>query len=174
VPTATQSEERLLSEIAAAARRERLDLVLIGNAAAALRGAPVTTRDVDFFVRDTAANLAKIERLAVRLGGLAITRPGAPLSNMVRLVGGSVEIDFVFALSSGARFESLRSRAEKVNIGDVPVRVASLADIIAAKRAAGRPKDLAALPLLEATARVVALIGESHTQRGRRKKNTVD
>ena len=175
MPKDTPFEERLLAEIARAARSERLDIVLVGNAAAALRGAPLTTRDVDFFVRDTTANRAKLERLAARLGGLAITRPGAPLSDMVRLVGGPVEIDFVFALSSGARFESVRSRAEIVRIGAVPVRVAALADVIAAKRAAGRPKDLAALPVLEQTARILdAMRAERSSNHAPRPKRPSD
>ncbi|MDI7268357.1 MAG: hypothetical protein QME96_10215 [Myxococcota bacterium] len=166
---ATPFEERLLADIVEAARAVGLEIVLVGNAAAALQGAPVATRDVDFLVRAGAANRRKIERLAERLGGLAVTRPGEPLSDMLRLVGGSVEIDFVFRLSSGARFESVRSRACTVRVGRTAVRVASLADIIAAKRAARRPKDLAALPVLEQTARVLAAIGGKHRRPGGRR-----
>lgn len=62
----------------------------------------------------------------------------------------------LIALSSGARFESVRSRASDVRVAQVRVRVASLDDVIAAKRAAGRPKDLAVLPVLESAARVAA------------------
>ncbi|MDD5305940.1 MAG: hypothetical protein PHU25_01340 [Deltaproteobacteria bacterium] len=152
---AMPSEKVLLADIVRACRSVGLDPILIGNAAAALQGAPVTTRDVDFFVRDSEANRRRIERLAGLLGDLAVTHPGEPLSDMTRLVGGPVEIDFVFHLSSGARFESLRSRAVDIRFSDVNVRVASLADIIASKRATGRPKDLAVLPVLEQTARVL-------------------
>ncbi len=147
-------EESILVQVVRAARDVGLDVVLIGNAAAALQGAPVTTRDVDFFVRDTPANRRKVADLARRLGGLVVTRPGEPLSSMLRLVGGPVEIDFVFSLSSRARFESVRARSLAVRVAATTVRVASLEDVIAAKRATGRAKDLAALPILEQTLRV--------------------
>jgi hypothetical protein len=42
-------------------------VVLIGNAAAALQGAPVTA-DFDFMFRRTAVNLQKLKALASRLG----------------------------------------------------------------------------------------------------------
>jgi hypothetical protein len=41
-----------------------LDAVLIGNAAAALQGSPVTTMDFDFMFRKTQTNLTKLKRIA--------------------------------------------------------------------------------------------------------------
>jgi hypothetical protein len=50
----------------------------------------------------------------------------------------------------GARsFNSIRSRAVEVEIGEERVQVAALADIIAIKRAANRPRDDAVLDVLE-------------------------
>lgn len=45
---------------------DKLEDVLIGNAAAAILGAPVTTLDFDVMFRDTVANLAKLKRVALR------------------------------------------------------------------------------------------------------------
>ena len=162
---ATSFEDALLAEVVRAAQDVRLDVVLVGNAAAALQGAPVTTADFDFFLRDTPANERKLKLLAERLG-TALTRPAAPLSRLVRLIGKPAPIDFVFSLSGGLRFESVRSRSRDVAVSGVTIRVASLEDVIASKRAAGRPKDLAALPILEQTARVLA---EMHPERPREK-----
>lgn len=47
----------LLARVVAALNRQKLEAVLIGNVAAAMQGAPVTTLDFDFMFRDTPANL---------------------------------------------------------------------------------------------------------------------
>jgi hypothetical protein len=43
----------LLNSIVAALNQARLEVILIGNAAAAIQGAPVTTLDFDFMFRET-------------------------------------------------------------------------------------------------------------------------
>lgn len=63
---ASSYDEALLAEVVRAAQGVRLECVLIGNAAAALLGAPVTSVDLDFFIRDTPRNQAKLERLEHR------------------------------------------------------------------------------------------------------------
>lgn len=60
----------------------------------------------------------------------------------------------MFALSSQKSFESVRSRATKVRIGNRLVWVASLEDIIDAKEAADRPKDKTTLQILKETLQV--------------------
>lgn len=60
--------EPVLAAVARALARQRLDVVLIGNAAAALQGAPVTTLDFDFMFRKTPRNLQKLRALADDLG----------------------------------------------------------------------------------------------------------
>lgn len=50
-----------LVEIGRALAAASLDAVLIGNAAAALHGAPVTTVDFDFVFRRTPRNLQKLK-----------------------------------------------------------------------------------------------------------------
>jgi hypothetical protein len=51
----------LLARVVAALVQQRLDVVLIGNAAAAMHSAPVTTLDFDFMFRDTPTNLRKLK-----------------------------------------------------------------------------------------------------------------
>jgi hypothetical protein len=68
----------LLNAIAAALAEARLEAILIGNAAAALHGAPVTTVDFDFMFRATPRNLRKLKQLATRLEAM-ILRPITPL-----------------------------------------------------------------------------------------------
>src|SRR5947209_236845 len=60
----------VLVRIAQLLHRHGLEAILIGNAAAALRGAPVTTVDLDFLFRKTPANLKKLKAIAAKLDGL--------------------------------------------------------------------------------------------------------
>lgn len=57
--------------------------------------------------------------------------------------------DFCVRIEGARTYESLRSRATLVPFGDKQLLVASMADIIKSKRAAGRPKDLAIPVTLE-------------------------
>jgi hypothetical protein len=66
--------EPILTLVTRLMARHRLEGVLIGNAAAALQGSPVTTIDLDFMFRKTARNLAKLKRLADDLDG-SVLRP---------------------------------------------------------------------------------------------------
>jgi predicted nucleotidyltransferase len=145
-------DEKLLATIVETAAKVRLEIIFIGNAAAALNGAPVTTDDCDLFVRHTTTNIRKLRAFASALGG-QLWQPYYPASRMMRMVSADMSVDFVFHLSSHRTFESVRSRASKIKIGSREVLVASLEDIIAAKEAANRPKDLATLPILKATLR---------------------
>jgi hypothetical protein len=53
--------EPLLYKVARALAANRLEVVMVGNSAAALQGAPVTTLDVDFMFRKTAVTLKKLK-----------------------------------------------------------------------------------------------------------------
>jgi len=142
---------RSLRRIATAMANAGLEGVLIGNGGAALQGAPVATTDLDFFVRSTRQNKTKILAVAKELGGIA-HQPFAPLSYMYRIDGIDFPIDMVISAHGIKSFESLRSRSTALALGDGrTVRVADLKDIIRSKKAAGRQKDLAVLPILERT-----------------------
>ncbi len=60
----------ILMTLARVLEEHRLEAVLIGNAAAALQGAPVTTLDFDFLFRKTPGNLRKLRAVAKRLGAV--------------------------------------------------------------------------------------------------------
>ncbi len=143
-----------VTAVAEALRAVRLEAVLVGNAAAALQGAPVTTLDLDFMFRETPANLRKLKALARRLKAV-ILRPYYPASELYRVVveDTGLQLDFMSVLTGISSFSSLRARAERVAFGQGELWVASLADVIRSKRKLGRPRDLAVLGVLEKTLR---------------------
>src|SRR5882672_10843263 len=141
----------VLFRIAKLLEKHGLEAVLIGNAAAALQGAPVTTVDFDFMFRKTPANLRKLKALARALDAV-ILRPYYPASDLFRIVcdDDGLQLDFMTTVHGVRSLASLRSRARKIALGDGRLLlVATLADIIKSKRAAGRPRDLAVLPILD-------------------------
>lgn len=144
--------EPLLAQVAALLKKRRLAAVLIGNAAAALQGSPVTTMDLDFMFRRTPANLAKLKRLADDLGAV-VMRPYYPASGLYRVVRDSdgLQLDFMSRVDGIRSFEALRARALRVDFRGAELLVADLRDIIRSKEAADRPQDRAALPVIRRT-----------------------
>ena len=67
----------LLALVARLLARHRLDVVVIGNAAAALQGSPVTTMDIDFMFRKTPTNLRKLKGVADDLEATVMRPPGS-------------------------------------------------------------------------------------------------
>jgi predicted nucleotidyltransferase len=140
----------ILAKIAQALEKHGLQAVLIGNAAAALQGAPVTTVDFDFFFRKTPANLKKLKRIAADLGAIAL-HPYYPASGLIRLMrdDDGLQLDFMDVIDGVRSFEGLHRRSLQIRMGAATLRVAALADIIKSKKAAGRPRDLVVLEILE-------------------------
>lgn len=146
--------ESVLRLVAGLLAKHRLDAVLIGNAAAALRGSPVTTIDLDFMFRKTPGNLRKVRRLADDLDSVVFL-PYYPASELYRVVRDrdGLQIDFMAKIDGIRSFEALRSRATAVQFGKHELLVAALEDIIRSKQAANRPQDRAVLPVLRRTLR---------------------
>jgi predicted nucleotidyltransferase len=104
--------------------------------------------------RDTPTNLRKLKGVAKSLDAV-ILRSFYPVSKLYRMVddASGLQAEFMPVIHGVRSFEGLRSRAVQCVIGTIAVKVASLADIIASKKAAGRDRDLAVLPVLEQTLR---------------------
>ena len=134
--------------------------VLIGGYAAALRGSPVITGDLDICYARDDANLV---RLADALRSLDARLRGAPPDVPFLLDAQTLRAGdhFTFSTSVGPLdilgtpagtdgFADLDPRATDEVVEGMKVRVAAIEDLIRMKRAAGRPKDLIALEWLSA------------------------
>jgi hypothetical protein len=125
---------------------------MIGNAAAALHGAPVTTLDIDFMFRKTPTNLTKLKAISKDFSA-TILKPYYPVSELFRVVNDDqgLQLDFMAKLDGIRSYEGLKARATHVEFGEHELWVACLADVIKSKRAAGRSRDLAVIEVLEKT-----------------------
>jgi len=148
------SARPVLRKVAKLLAAQELDAVVVGDAAAALRGAPVTALHVEFLFRNTPANLKKLKGVANGLRAV-ILKPYYPVFDFFRVVNDDlgVRLDFMTRLPGIKSYEGLRSRSAQVKVGRYSLTVASLADVIKIKREAGRHRDLPALPILEDTLR---------------------
>lgn len=143
--------------------------VLIGGWAAKLQGSPTVTADIDICYARDAPNL---ERLAVALSELDVRLRGVADAVPFRLDARSLRAGDVFTLTTSAGdldllgspagagpFEALEANADELDLDALTVRVASLDDLISMKRAAGRPKDLIEVEVLEALREEVDRMG---------------
>jgi hypothetical protein len=146
-PPFTDSEANLLRALV----EEEVGFLIVGLAAAALQGAPAVTQDVDLWFGNLSAE--SFHR-ALRRAGLSYVSPS--INNPPLLVGEGAELfDVVVHMHGLGTFEEEERRAVHIEVGGVCVPVLPLERIIESTRAAGRPKDLAILPALEDTLRVI-------------------
>jgi predicted nucleotidyltransferase len=149
--------ERVLDALSLAG----VEFVIVGGVSAVLHGAPVVTQDLGVCYRRTAEN---VKRLAAALGPLHPKLRGLPdgVPNVVddralqmgtnfTLDLDGEDLDLLAEMSGIGGYDDVVGSAVELEVGGRVVKVLSLDRLIATKRAAGRAKDLAMLPLLEAT-----------------------
>ncbi|MFA6566916.1 MAG: nucleotidyltransferase [Victivallales bacterium] len=144
--------KNLLVEIAEAFAQAKLEAVMIGNAAAAIQGAPVTTMDIDFCIRDTDETVSKLSSVAKQLDAKLISYG---TFFQIQAPEKELYLDFICNVLGVKSFDTLMKRSNKVSFdGCYSLNVALLEDIIKSKKLAGQDKDLAVLPILERTLKV--------------------
>ena len=133
--------------------REHVEYVLVGGVAVNVHGIVRATEDIDFFIRPTEVNVARI-RTALRsiwpdphideitaadlAGDYPTVRYGPPTGDIV--------IDLLAGLGTAWHFDDLESEVRE--FGGVPVRVATPATLVRMKRGTIRPRDHADAALL--------------------------
>ena len=139
-----------------------IDFIVIGGLAAQAHGSPSITRDLDICIpRDPTT----LQRVAAVLQDIAAVRRGLPVdappmppldartlrsASLFTLDTAYGPLDLLAAPDPGYDFEILRRSAVSMEFLGMPLLIASLDDLIAMKRAAGRPKDRVELEILGA------------------------
>jgi len=144
----------------------QVDFVAVGGAAVIGHGYARTTKDLDIVYATDDENLIRLgsvlTQLNARLSGIDEDIPFVADARTIRrttiltLDTDEGRIDLLFRPWGAPPYEEMRARAEVVDLDGVEVRIASLEDLMAMKRAAGRPQDLADLEKLEAILRLRA------------------
>lgn len=140
-----------------------VDYVVIGGVALIAQGYVRTTRDLDIAFSDEAANLEALGRvltdLEAHLRGVddeipftpdARTLAGIQLLTLETSLGW---LDIHKLVPGVARYDDLRRRAASASFDGLPVRIASIDDLLTMKRAAGREIDRSDIAALEAIKR---------------------
>ena len=146
--------------IFATLRHHRVRYVLIGSWAARLLGSPTVTVDIDIAYARESENLTRLAEalceLSARLRGVD---EGLPFRLDARTLaaGGNFtfttdagDLDILAEPAGAPDYEALERMAQPMDLGGFQILVASLDDLIAMKRAAGRPKDRIELEVLGA------------------------
>ncbi|MGE5225704.1 MAG: hypothetical protein ACM3OO_02400 [Planctomycetaceae bacterium] len=134
--------------------------VLVGGFAAVIHGSPYVTTDVDVVPLADADNLQRLSDALKELHakvwtstdpeGLPFDHPPASLAavRIWNLVTDHGRLDVTFEPSGTRGYDDLVRDAVHLTILGIDVDVASLADVIRSKEAAGREKDRLVLPVL--------------------------
>ena len=141
-------------EIFTALHRHGVDYVAIGGIAANAHGSRRLTLDVDIVPAPDESNYERLAALLDDLGAPATVvdssfrnldpRDSFDLARakILKLPTAAGDLDVHNGAIGAPPYEDLRRRAIEVDVRGTPVRIASLDDLIAMKRASGHPQDL--------------------------------
>lgn len=138
---------------------EKVEFVLVGGMAAIAHGSSSVTEDVNVCIRFDELTLRGVLRALAGTNPKERMNPARPAlgDDPLRFVGfanlyvatDAGVIDFLGSLTGVGDFERVDRGAVTLQLGDLPVRVIGLDDLLLSKRAVARPKDLRVASELE-------------------------
>lgn len=137
----------LLAEFA----RFGVKYALLGGYAVGYHSKPRATKDLDLLISGLDDNLSRVASALASFGAPAHVVESARTLGATEIAHFGVPPVRVDLLRSpdGIDAESAIARAESAQLGELTIPVLTIDDLIANKRAAGRPQDLADAALLE-------------------------
>jgi predicted nucleotidyltransferase len=158
-------ELRLESLLGRLARAE-VDFVVVGGVAVAFQGYGRSTKDLDITYATDAENLRRLGDVLIgahaRLRGITEDAPFVPddrtlaRTRLLTLDTDDGGLDLLADPPGAPPYDTMRDRADRVDLDGIVIAVAALDDLLAMKRAAGRPQDLADIEALEVARRLRA------------------
>jgi hypothetical protein len=143
----------LLVELA----RAGADHVIVGAHALGIHGVSRATGDLDVLVRPAPANAARVFEALLRFGAPLrahnITKEDLAREGVVYQIGLPPRRVDILTRIDGVDFEEVWAHHLQVPLGDLVVPVIGREQLVRNKRAAGRPKDLLDLLLLDEAAK---------------------
>jgi predicted nucleotidyltransferase len=137
-----------------------IDFVLVGGLAVNAWGYLRATRDVDLVPDPATENLARLDALLVELGGkvevgerlleASAIRTFLRTGDRTLVLTELGRVDVLQGLPQVPAFTALDERASEIDLDGLTVKVCSLDDLLAMKRASDRPRDRDDLEALEA------------------------
>jgi hypothetical protein len=152
--------EALLGRLA----RADVDFVVVGGVAVAFQGYGRATKDLDITYATDAENLQRLGDVLValnaKLRGVMEDVPFVPdartlaRTRLLTLDTDDGGLDLLAHPPGAPPYATMRGRADRVELDGIVVAVAALDDLLAMKRAAGRPQDLVDIEALEVARRL--------------------
>ena len=127
------------------------EYLVVGAYALAAHGFPRATGDLDLWVRPTKENAQRVWNALVAFGApmSKLNADDFTMPNIVYQIGVAPRrIDLLTSIS-GVEFDRAWANRTSVQMNDLIVPVLGRQDLLANKRATGRPKDLADAELLD-------------------------
>lgn len=121
-----------------------VEFILVGSYALAVHGYVRYTEDLDLWVKRTAENAARI-RAALKEFGITLNDSAEVKLTQDRQllqIGIKPQMIDILTFLDGCEFETAFEKAQDIPIAGQTLKVLSLTDFIATKKASGRPKDL--------------------------------
>ena len=152
-----------IREIIKVLDKHKVEYVIVGGVGSILLGANIFTKDIDVCPKNDKENFSRLSEALKELGGKLrgaedVDFPIVPeLLQNIQIGTWTTnygDFDIIHDIPAGvdgalyAYDQLIENQVDKTVVG-IRVHVASLKDIVASKRFAGRAKDLAVLPELE-------------------------
>jgi hypothetical protein len=164
--------------------RHGVNCIVIGGFAAVAQGSPIPTVDLDVVPATDHENWSRLSaaltELEAKVRAVELDEPlpfshdadSLAASRIWNLTTKHGDLDITQVPAGTQGYDDLKRDAVVSEINGMRVQIASLADIVRSKQAAGRDKDLFALPVLRELVAMQLREGASRPPAGPRKRAT--